>query len=178
MTRIQPLHRGREDHHFECDQSRANVLGRRTDVTARFDLVEARSHHLQVVGLSVQRERYIGPTRIADDQSIGRDRDDLAPNVLINGSGEQPVQYKTPATAVKAKRFMVTPFRLSTVAITPEVLRERYWTMVSIETGSNAGALRHGSIDGRPLSTGIRSRDHSGKHVPDGAVVRAFAPNG
>jgi hypothetical protein len=41
---------------------------------------------------------------------------------------------------------MVIPFRLSTVAITPEVLRERYWTMVSIETGSNAGALRHGSI--------------------------------
>jgi hypothetical protein len=45
------------------------------------------------------------------------------------------VQYKTPATTVKAKRFMVIPFRLSTVAITPEVLRERYWTMVSIETG-------------------------------------------
>jgi hypothetical protein len=41
---------------------------------------------------------------------------------------------------------MVTPFRLSTVAITPEVVRERYWTMVSIETRSNAGALRHGSI--------------------------------
>jgi len=89
VTRIYPLQSGRENHHFERNLRTANLLGRRTDVTAGLDLVEARCHHLQVMGSAVQRERDIAPIRSLHDQCIGRDRDDLASNVLFNGSGEQ-----------------------------------------------------------------------------------------